>query len=80
MRGTKAITEWIPFSVRIFYNNGESKYCRMTIARLEGMTDEELTAYLVKDYTELLQYAEDVEKVKLISVNRNKVNQMLTRQ
>lgn len=68
------IERWVRYSYRLFYTDGTSKYLVMNIAQLEGQTNEDTTNYLVRNFSEQLPYWEDIEKVKLISVDGERHN------
>ena len=68
------IARWVKFTYRLYYKDGSSRYLSKSIAQLEGQTREDTVKYLVNDFTKLMEYSEGLIKVKLISVDGEKVN------
>ena len=71
------IARWVKYTYRIFWKDGTSKYVSRSIAQLEGQTNKDTIEYLVKDFKSHIGFG-DAEKVKLISVDGEKVNREIT--
>lgn len=71
------IERWIKYTYRLYYNDGSSKYLSMSIAQLEGETNGDTVKYLVNDFKRHIEYNDSLIKVKLISVDGEKVNAII---
>lgn len=67
------ITGWIKTSYRVFYPDGTSHYVTSNIPDFDGRTIESATEYLIKSFRKRI-VDEEVQKIKLISVDGKKVN------
>ena len=71
------INRWVKYTYRFYFTDGKSKYLSMNVAQLEGQTTEDTIKYLIKNFKENLKIYDDVEKIKLISVDGEKVNAVI---
>ena len=72
------IDRYVKYTYRLFRKNGESEYRSAFVGQLVGDTTNRTIDYLVKHFKEILSYSETLEKVKLISVDGTKVNEMIS--
>lgn len=65
--------KWIPYTYRVFYTDGTSHYFRMNVL---AESIESAYDFLVNHFVEAIDEDETIEKIKFISLNKQKINGM----
>ena len=67
--------KWIPYTYRVFYTDGTSRYIRMNVLAESG---EAAYDFLVKQvFMRDVDYYDEIEKIRFISLNKQKINRMV---
>ena len=67
--------KWIPYTYRVFYTDGTSRYIRMNVL---AESVEAAYDFLVKQvFMRDVEYYDEIEKIKFISLNKQKINRMV---
>ena len=67
--------KWIPYTYRVFYTDGTSRYIRMNVL---AESVEAAYDFLVKQvFMRDVDYYDEIEKIRFISLNKQKINRMV---
>ena len=66
--------KWIPYTYRVFYTDGTSHYFRMNVL---AESVEAAYDFLVNWFTSDVDYYDEIEKIRFISLNKQKINRMV---
>ena len=66
--------KWIPYTYRVFYTDGTSRYIRMNVL---AESVEAAYDFLVNWFTRDVDYHDEIEKIRFISLNKQKINRMV---
>ena len=66
--------KWIPYTYRVFYTDGTSHYFRMNVL---AESVEAAYDFLVNWFTRDVGYYDEIENIRFISLNKQKVNRMV---
>lgn len=72
------IERWVKYTYRVFFTDGTSKYMTRSIAKFEGCPIEHTRDYLVRDFAEYVKHDPELTGMKLISVDGQKYNIMVS--
>ena len=70
---TKSTTGHVKVSYRVFWDNGTSKYCTLSIAQYSGHSNKDIAKYLIDMFQREIG-VEGLQKVKIISIDDETVN------
>ena len=66
--------KWIPYTYRVFYTDGTSRYIRMNVL---AESVEAAYDFLVNWFTSKVDYHDEIENIRFISLNKQKINRMV---